>query len=408
MVFLRFGDPYRPQRTRTHLADGCGSWYEEGMVLYLLKPGELYLKGGNRDAFVCALRRNLALMLRGTGARIYARDGRFYADCPDDAAAAAEDVFGRLFGITGWARARKVDKTADAVVAACVEEGKAAWEAGARTFRIEARRADKRFPLNSQSICVEAGGAVLEAAPGLKAKMTGADAVIHVEIRENAYVYGGEHRGLRGLPVGTAGRGMLLLSGGIDSPVAGFMMAGRGMRLDAVYFHTPPYTGDDALRKVERLAGILGRYALNVRLHAVSFTEVERRIQCGSPAAWNTVLLRMAMMETAEKIALRRRCKCLITGESLSQVASQTVENIACTGSAATLPVFRPLIGMDKEAITRIAEKIGAYPISILPYQDCCVLFSPKHPVLYGNPDEALRRYRGLDLDALLLECAKA
>jgi thiamine biosynthesis protein ThiI len=377
------------------------------MALYLLKPGELYLKGGNRDDFVRALSRNLALMLRGTKARITARHGRFYVDCPDETAAMAEDALDRLFGIAGWARARNVDKTADAVIAACVEEGRAAWEAGARTFRIEARRADKRFPLDSQGICVEAGNAVREALPGFKAKMAGADAVLHVEIRENAYIYGGKHAGLRGLPVGTAGRGMLLLSGGIDSPVAGFLMAGRGMRLDAVYFHAPPYTGDDALHKVEHLAEIIGRYALAVRLHIVSFTEVERRIKNGAPAAWNTVLLRMAMMETAEKIARRRRCKCLVTGESLSQVASQTVENIACTGSVVTLPVFRPLIGMDKEAITRIAEKIGTYPVSILPYQDCCVLFSPEHPILYGSPDEALRRYRRLELDALLGECMK-
>jgi thiamine biosynthesis protein ThiI len=381
---------------------------KEKTALYLLKPGELYLKGGNREDFVHALCRNLTWMLRGTKARINVRHGRFFADCPDESAAAVEDALGQLFGITGWARARNVDKTPDAVVAACVEEGKAAWEAGSRTFRIEARRSDKRFPLNSQGICMEAGGAVLGALPGFKAKMTGADAVIHVEIRENAYVYGREHAGLRGLPSGTAGRGMLLLSGGIDSPVAGFLMASRGMRLDAVYFHAPPYTGDDALHKVERLAEIIGRYALPVRLHVVSFTEVERRIQSGAPAAWNTVLLRMAMMETAEKIARRRRCRSLITGESLSQVASQTVENIACTGSAVTLPVFRPLIGMDKEAITRIAERIGTYPVSVLPYQDCCVLFSAKHPILHGKPDEALRLYWGLELDSLLLECVEA
>ncbi|MDR1095883.1 MAG: tRNA 4-thiouridine(8) synthase ThiI [Spirochaetaceae bacterium] len=372
------------------------------MAHYLLKLGELYLKGGNRDDFVRALRRNLAQMVRGSGSQINARNGRFFVHCPDGAEAAVEDAFGRLFGITGWALARKLGKTVDAVMTACVEEGRAAWAAGARTFRIEARRADKSFPLGSQAICAQAGSAVLEAVPGFKAKMTGADAVINVEIRENAYVYGAEHKGLRGLPVGTAGRGMLLLSGGIDSPVAGFMMAGRGMRLDAVYFHAPPYTGDDALRKVERLAGIIGRYALEVRLHAVMFTEVERRIQSRAPLEWKTVLLRMAMMEAAEMIARRRKCKCLVSGESLSQVASQTVENIACTASTVTLPVFRPLIGLDKEAITRIAEKIGTYPVSILPYQDCCVLFSPEHPILRGNPAEAQRLYRQLDLDSIL------
>jgi thiamine biosynthesis protein ThiI len=377
------------------------------MALYLLKIGELFLKGGNRDDFVRVLLRNLAQMMKGTGAQINARHGRFYVNCPDEMAAAVEEAFGRLFGITGWAQARKVSKTVDAVLAACVEEGKAAWESGARTFRIEARRADKRFPLNTQGICVAAGHAVLEAIPGFKAKMTGADVAINVEIRENAYIYGAEREGLRGLPVGTAGRGMLLLSGGIDSPVAGFLMAGRGMRLDAVYFHTPPYTGDDALHKVERLAAIVGQYALDVRLHAVMFTEVEHRIQSRAPPEWGTVLLRMAMMETAEMIARRRKCKCLVTGESLSQVASQTVENIACTGSIVTLPVFRPLIGMDKEAITRIAEKIGTYLVSILPYQDCCVLFSPQHPILRGNPAEAQQIYRQLELDSILRKCVE-
>jgi thiamine biosynthesis protein ThiI len=375
------------------------------MALYLLKLGELYLKGGNRDDFIHILQRNLALMIKGTGARINTWNGRFFVDCPNETAAAVEEVLGRLFGITGWAKARKVGKTVDAVLAACVEEGQAAWEAGARTFRIEARRADKSFPLNTQGICVTAGGAVLEAVPGFKAKMTGADIAINVEIRENAYIYGREHEGLRGLPVGTASRGMLLLSGGIDSPVAGFLMAGRGMRLDAVYFHAPPYTGDDALHKVEQLAAIISRYALNVRLHAVPFTEVEQRIQSRTPPEWKTVLLRMAMMKVAEMIARRRKCKCLVTGESLSQVASQTVENIACTSSVVTLPIFRPLIGMDKEAITRIAEKIGTYPVSILPYQDCCVLFSPQHPILRGNPAEAQQLYRQLELDDILFEC---
>jgi thiamine biosynthesis protein ThiI len=378
------------------------------MAHYLLKLGELYLKGGNREDFVHVLCRNLARMVKGTGAQLNARNGRFFVNCPNGAEEAVEEALGRLFGITGWARARKLGKTVDAVMAACVDEARAAWEAGARTFRIEARRVDKSFPLGSQAVCVAAGSAVLEAIPGFKAKMTGADAVINVEIRENAYVYGAEHAGLRGLPVGTAGRGMLLLSGGIDSPVAGFLMAGRGMRFDAVYFHAPPYTGDDALRKVERLAAIVGRYAIDVRLHAVPFTEIERRIQNHAPVEWNTVLLRMAMMEAAEMIARRRKCKCLITGESLSQVASQTVENIACTGSVVTLPVLRPLIGMDKEAITRIAEKIGTYPVSILPYQDCCVLFSPEHPVLRGNPAEAQRLYRQLELDSLLFECIKS
>jgi thiamine biosynthesis protein ThiI len=232
-------------------------------------------------------------------------------------------------------------------------------------------------------------------------------ALIQVEIREKACVYGMEQRGLRGLPVGTAGRGLLLLSGGIDSPVAGFMMLCRGMRMDAVYFHAYPYTSEEARQKVVRLAEILGRYALGMRLYTVSFTAVQMRIKERAPEPWSTVLLRMAMAECAEKLALKARLKCLVTGESLSQVASQTIENISCTQSRVNLPVLRPLIGMDKEEITRKAEAIGTYPVSILPYEDCCVIFSPPHPVLRGKPEEAGALYEKLELAELIDEALR-
>jgi thiamine biosynthesis protein ThiI len=226
--------------------------------------------------------------------------------------------------------------------------------------------------------------------------------IIEVEIREKAYIYGTAQKGRRGLPVGTAGRGLLLLSGGIDSPVAGYMMASRGMHLDAVYFHAYPYTSEEARQKVIALAGIIGGYAMGIRLYTVSFTQVQRRIKERSPEPWLTILLRMAMMECAEILAQKRGAKCLITGESLSQVASQTVENIACTESRVTIPVLRPLIGMDKEQIIRLAETLGTYQTSILPYQDCCVLFSPPHPVLRGTLEEALKHYKELNLRELI------
>jgi thiamine biosynthesis protein ThiI len=228
--------------------------------------------------------------------------------------------------------------------------------------------------------------------------------IINVEIRERAYIYGNPRQGLQGLPVGTAGRGLLLLSGGIDSPVAGFMMAGRGMGIDAVYFHAWPYTSEEARQKVIRLAGIVGRYTLGIRLYTLGFTKVQQRIKERAPLPWATVLLRMAMMEGAEKIARRIKAACLITGESLSQVASQTIENINCTQSRTGLPVLRPLIGMDKESIIRKAEAIGTYETSILPYEDCCVLFSPPHPVLRGSPVEAAAYYEALELSPLIDE----
>ncbi|MDR1239578.1 MAG: tRNA 4-thiouridine(8) synthase ThiI [Treponema sp.] len=374
------------------------------LITYLLKPGELTLKGGNRESFEGILRRNLMRLLAPAGARLEMTAGRFFVQCPAENGALVEETLGRFIGIAGWAKTRVCEKTPAAVLAAIAEEGKKFLEAGIRRFKIEARRTDKSFPLDSYGIRCAGGNAALEAAPGLVVDVKNPQGIISVEIREKAYIYGDSRRGLQGLPVGTAGRGLLLLSGGIDSPVAGFMTASRGMGIDAVYFHAWPYTSAEARQKVVRLAEIIGRYTLGVRLYVVIFTKVQQRIRERAPLPWATVLLRMAMMEAAEKIALRIRAKCLITGESLSQVASQTIENISCTQSRIKLPVLRPLIGMDKESIIRKSEAIGAYETSILPYEDCCVLFSPPHPVLRGNPDEAARLYDALDLETLMTE----
>jgi thiamine biosynthesis protein ThiI len=343
-------------------------------------------------------------MLQSTAARIEKTSGRFYVFCPEEQGAAVEEALGRLFGISGWAKTRVCEKTPEAVLAAIQEEGKQLRAEGIKTFKIEARRTDKSFPLDSYGIRRAGGNAVLEAAPGLKVDVQNPQGIIYVEIRERAYVYGNSRRGLQGLPVGTAGRGLLLLSGGIDSPVAGFMMAGRGMGIDAVYFHAWPYTSEEARQKVIRLAEIVGRYTLGIRLYVAGFTPVQKRIKERAPLPWTTVLLRIAMMECAEKIARKIKARCLITGESLSQVASQTVENISCTQSRIGLPVLRPLIGMDKDSIIRKAEAIGTYETSILPYEDCCVLFSPPHPVLRGDPGEASKWYETLELEPLINE----
>ena len=374
------------------------------MITYLLKPGELTLKGGNRKTFEKILRRNLAALLKGTGARIIPKSGRIFVSCPPGFGEKAEDAFSRLIGISGWAQTRTVPKNEEAVIAACEEEGKLLWEKGIKTFKIEARRTDKSFPLDSYRIRCAAGDAVLKNSPGLKVDVKKPGGVIEVEIRDKAYIYGSTRKGRRGLPVGTAGRGLLLLSGGIDSPAAGYMMATRGMALDAVYFHAYPYTSEKAREKAERTAEILGRYTQGIKLFVVSFTEVQVRIKERAPEAWRTVLLRMAMMECAEKLALSRRDKCLISGESLSQVASQTIENITCTQSRVKLPVLRPLIGINKEDIISLAEQIGTYAVSILPYEDCCVLFSPPHPVLRGDPEEAGKHYDALEAEGLINE----
>ncbi|MDR3341330.1 MAG: tRNA 4-thiouridine(8) synthase ThiI [Treponema sp.] len=371
-------------------------------MTYLLKPGELSLKGENRKNFESILKRNLLTMLRLTDARVIMTTGRFFVICGEAAAEQVEDALDHLVGIAGWAKTRTCEKSVEAVLACCVEVGRAFFDQGGRTFKIEARRTDKSFPLDSYGIRSEGGRAVLESVPGLQVDVHSPGEIITVEIREQAYIYGTGRKGRRGLPVGSAGRGLLLLSGGIDSPVAGYMMASRGMGIDAVYFHAYPYTSEEARNKVVRLAELVGRYSMGIRLTTISFTKVQMRIKERAPEGWTTVLLRMAMMECAETLARRRGDKCLITGESLSQVASQTIENITCTESRVTLPILRPLIGMDKEAIIRMAETIGTYETSILPYEDCCVLFSPPHPILRGEAETAGQLYEQLELGALL------
>jgi thiamine biosynthesis protein ThiI len=376
-------------------------------TVYLLKPGELALKGGNRAGFEQILIRNIRTMLRASGAYIQATHGRFFIRSPVGEEARVEEALGRLFGISGWAKTRVTDKTMEAVCAACVEEAEALFQGGARSFKINARRTDKSFPLDSYHIACAAADAVTEAIPEFQVDVRSPQGSIAVEIREKAYVYGFGNRGAGGLPVGTAGRGLLLLSGGIDSPVAGYMMASRGMKIDAAYFHAYPYTSEEARQKAISLAALVGRHSLGIRLYTVGYTAVQTRIKEGAPEAWSTVLLRMAMMEGAERVAKLRHSKCLITGESLSQVASQTIENIACTESRVGIPVIRPLIGMDKGAIIRKAEEIGTYETSILPYQDCCALFSPAHPVLHGGIAEANRLYEALDLEELVEQAVR-
>jgi thiamine biosynthesis protein ThiI len=372
-----------------------------------LKPAELSLKGNNKKSFEAVLKRNLQAMLAGCNARLETQNGRFYLHGEENDQAAIEGALGRLIGISGWAKTRSLPKNIEAVLAACVEEGKKLAAQGVGSFKIEARRTDKSFPHDSFALRCKGGEAVLDAVPGLKVDVHQPGAVIHIEIREKAYIYSDARKGLGGLPVGTAGRGLLLLSGGIDSPVAGFLMASRGMGIDAVHFHAYPYTSAEARQKTVHLAETLGGYCMGIRLYVVGFTKVQMRIKESAPLPWATVLLRMAMMECAEKIALKIKSKCLITGESLSQVASQTIENLNCTQSVVTLPVLRPLIGLDKDAIIRKAEQIGTYRTSIEPYEDCCVLFSPPHPVLRGDLDEASGLYQALELDPLITEALR-
>jgi len=369
-----------------------------------LKPGELTLKGENRKSFEGILKSNIQRLLISLDSTVKIKftSGRYYIEAPEEKSTFIENILSCLTGISGWAKTKTCQKTENAVLEACVEEGKKLISQGKKTFKIDARRTDKSFPLNSYELCCRAGDAVTNAFSSLSVDIHNPQDVIRIEIREKAFVYSGRKKGLGGLPAGSAGKGLLLLSGGIDSPVAGFLMAGRGMSIDAIHFHAYPYTSLEAKQKVIRLAQITGSYCMGIHLYILNFTQIQMRIKERSPSPWATVLLRMAMMEAAEKAAEKIKCKCLITGESLSQVASQTIENINCTQSRITIPVLRPLIGLNKESIIKEAQRIGTYDVSIQPFEDCCILFSPRHPVLRGDRNEARTLYENLEISSLI------
>ncbi|MCL2412104.1 MAG: tRNA 4-thiouridine(8) synthase ThiI [Treponema sp.] len=374
--------------------------------VWLLKPGELTLKGENRKSFEGILKSNLQRLMAKIENRIKIKFtmGRYYIEAPQEKSEEVENVLSRLIGISGWAKTFSCEKTKEAVFSACVELGKNLYKSGVKTFKINARRTDKSFPLTSYELCCLAANEITAETCELKVDIHNPDDVINIEIREKAFVYSSGKKGIGGLPVGCAGRGMLLLSGGIDSPVAGFLMACRGMTIDAVHFHAYPYTSIESKQKVIRLAETTSLYCMGINLYILNFTQVQMKIKKNAPEEWVTVLLRMAMMEAALKAAQKTKCKCLITGESLSQVASQTIENLSCTQNRISLPVLRPLIGFNKEAIIKEAKRIGTFNTSIEPHQDCCTLFVPPHPVLRGNVAEANKLYEALELEGLIEE----
>ena len=374
---------------------------ENTNAIYLVKVGELTLKGGNLKDFEQRLQQNAQLYLEGKRAKIQIRAGRMYVEGPVESAGAIEYALSHLVGIAGWARATVVSKDPEAMQQAVVTEALKAKAAGMKTFKIEARRSDKAFPLNSYEIARLMGEAVYDAGI-LAVDVHHPDALITVEVRERCFIYGPENPGNRGLPCGTGGKGLLLLSGGIDSPVAGYRMLRRGMKLDCVYFHSHPYTSPEAQQKVEDLASILARYGVGTHLNIIPFTAVQQHIRDNSPPDYATIMLRMCMMKVANMLCRMIGSRTIITGESLGQVASQTIENLTATNSCAEYPVLRPLIGMDKEEIITTAKEIGTYEISILPYEDCCVLFSPKHPVLRADLAYTTELYSAMKIDELI------
>ncbi len=374
------------------------------MTLYLVRLGEISLKGQNRDFFERKLKDNIKYKLRPYRSRFTKQKGRLFIEI--DAEAPEELVrhaISTSFGVVGFSKALKCAKNMDAVgQAAATLTSRPSFLDGVQTFKVETVRADKKFPMQSYDISGQLGYEILTANPQLKVNVRQPDRILHVEIRDHAYLYASPEPGPGGLPVGTAGRGMLMLSGGIDSPVAAYRMAKRGLRQEAVYFHAYPYTSDEAKEKVISLAKILSPYCSGITLHVVPFTDVQLHIKTHSHEEENTLLMRACMMRIANALAKKRNCQAIVTGESLSQVASQTLESLAFTNSMSDLPVFRPLIGMDKGEIVVTSRMIGTYGTSILPYEDCCTIFSPKHPLVRPEKEKLTEVYDSMGIEALL------
>lgn len=374
----------------------------QAQALYLIKIGEIHLKLGNRKEFEDRLKNQIKRRLKDIPHKVETSPGRFFVAVDAERAPEAAEVLARTPGINGFALARKTEKTYQAVLEASLAVAEAACDGSRHSFKVESRRSDKSFPLGSYDLSRELGGAVLEAHPELHVDLHHPDFTINVEIRERAYIYGDPLPGLRGLPVGSQGKGLLLLSGGIDSPVAGYLMARRGLKLEALYFHAFPYTSEEAHQKVISLARVLASYNGGIVLWTVPFTEVQLAIKKGAKQELTTLMMRAAMMELAHSLAARVKARSIVTGESLGQVASQTAENMRFTEFPTDFPVFRPLIGMDKEETIELARRIGSYEISILPYEDCCVLFSPIHPLLKAELPREKEAYAALGLGPLL------
>ncbi|HHZ12547.1 MAG: tRNA uracil 4-sulfurtransferase ThiI [Caldicoprobacterales bacterium] len=373
--------------------------------LILVRYGEIYLKGQNRPFFERTLVDNIKKVLGNyDNPKVFRSQGRIYIEeIPVERAVL--DALSKVFGIIGINPAWKTEKDLDSIrtmLKVIVEDALGKTSGENPTFKVESRRADKTFPMGSMDLNREMGAFILQNFPKLKVDVHNPDIRINLEIREHAYAYHENIPGAGGMPVGTNGKTALLLSGGIDSPVAGWMIAKRGVRLTAVHYHSFPYTSDKAKEKVIDLCRLLTYYCGPIRLHVVPFTEIQQELYEKCPDGLLTVLMRRFMMRIAEIIAKEDGAQALVTGESIGQVASQTLEALASTDDAVSLPVFRPLIGMDKKEIVEIAEKINTYETSILPYEDCCTVFVPRHPVTKPKLDKVRQAETLVDGEALI------
>ncbi|MBQ1935462.1 MAG: tRNA 4-thiouridine(8) synthase ThiI [Clostridia bacterium] len=375
--------------------------------LFLVKYGEIILKGLNRPVFESKLVQNIRQQLKGLGVfDIHRCQAAIYIEPTEEVDMdAVEDRLKKTFGIVSISRVKKAEKTMDAIFEAAVVQMDKVMREGL-SFKVETKRSDKNFPMKSPEISREIGGRIADHYPELIVDVHNPDVELTVEVRETyAYVYTDKIAGAGGMPVGCNGKVSLMLSGGIDSPVAGYMMAKRGLALSAIHFYSYPYTSERAREKVLDLAGILAGYCGHIDVYIVPFTEIQLQIRDHCPEEYSTLIMRRIMMRIAEKVARSHGADALITGESLGQVASQTLLALGVTNEAVSLPVFRPLIGMDKEEIITISRKIGTFETSILPYEDCCTVFTPKHPATKPKLDKVvLSESKIEDLDRLIEE----
>ena len=367
---------------------------------FLIKYAEIGVKGKNKYLFEEALAQQVKYALKRCEGefKVTRTEGRIYVHALSEFDYdEIVDNLKTVFGVSAICPVVAVsDEGFDELAKTVVDYVDKVYPDKNMTFKVQARRARKNYPLNSMELNMELGAAVLDAYPEMKVDVHSPQMRLYVEIRERIYIYSIEIPGPGGMPVGSNGKAMLLLSGGIDSPVAGYMIAKRGVKIDAVYFHAPPYTSDRAKQKVIDLAKLVSRYSGPIYLHIINFTDIQLYIYEKCPHEELTIIMRRYMMKIAEQIAKENECLGLITGESIGQVASQTVQSLAVTNEVCTLPVFRPLIGFDKMEIVEVSEKIGTYETSILPYEDCCTIFVAKHPVTKPNLNVIKRHEQNL------------
>ena len=373
--------------------------------IILAKYGEIALKGLNKNLFEHLLIKNIKRRLKPIGRFDYSRQQSTIYIIPEDESIDLDYTMEKLqtvFGIAVICRAAVVEKNFEKICEGAIEYLTDTLSY-AKTFKVQAKRADKRFPMKSPEICSELGGVILEKFSNLKVDVKNPEVTVTVEIRDTkAYVHAVKIPGAGGLPVGSSGKAMLLLSGGIDSPVAGYMMAKRGIHISAIHYISPPYTSERARMKVEQLCQKLTGYCGNISFFCVPFTEIQETIKDKCPGEYFTIIMRRLMMEIAQKISEKDESLALITGESVGQVASQTLKAIACTDAVCRMPVFRPLIGMDKTEIISVSRKIDTFDISIQPYEDCCTVFTPKHPKTRPCLDEVEKAQNCFDFTEMI------